>query len=731
MASLARRLSILAAILAGLLILSILTLPYLVSLDAMRARVISAAEGALHRKVEIGTMRLQIFSGLGAGVDRILVRNPPGWESPALVSADRVSVKVAFWPLLSRRVVVTKIVLDGATVAIERDPADKWNIDDFLSAGKRDSAPATATAAAAALLVSRIEIARGRALFVDRRITPGQTVTLSLDDLTGRITDIGPTSPARFDLMARFLTDAGRNLTLQGSLGPPPAGGPVGTTALHAAFEARNLTLKRLAPYVAAFQATDPGTLSMKGTADGALLGAIALAGNLSLVPPGPSSPMPASNGTIALTLDWPKGTLVIARSLFDVARLPLSLEGRVDDLHGQPRVDLRVATPGDVAIDSVTGLPGLAGTLPAGVKLGGRVRLEAEIQGPSSQLDTRASVDAISFAVKMNGEPMLAAPSARATLGSRGKAPLSGKITMPSGKLKNVPFENLVADWSWDKGALMLAPSAAIYGGTLAARVESDFAHAGSESRLALDLRGVQAQPLVESATTARNVFAGTLNGKFSLSSKGLSWDAITRTGRGEGHLAVVDADLRTVQLMPEIARSLSTVGKVGGFQVPASLESTRFSRLETSLRLADGRLATPDLSLSGRDIAATADGSLGLDKTLAYQGHVILGPAVVKSLGNAGKYVADPEGRLTIPFRASGPISGPKVTIDESIVVDLGRRLLARQTQQKIGGTAGKVLGDVLDSGDGKTASPADLLQQFLKPPAPRPTPTPAPRP
>jgi len=729
MASLGRRLSIIIGILAGVLVLLILALPYIVSLDSMRARVIAAAEAATHRKVEIGTMRLQIFSGLGAGVENVVVRNPPGWESPALVSADRVSVKVAFWPLLSKRVEVTKIVLEGATVAIERDPANKWNIDDFLSAGKRDSAPAAATAAAA-LLVSRIEIDRGRALFVDRKVAPGKTVTLGLEDLTGRITDVGPTTPARFDLAARFLADSGRNLTLQGSAGPPPTGGPMGETPMQAAFEAKNLMLGKLAPYVGAFQSNDPGTLSIKGTAEGPLLGAVVLRGNVSLAP-ARKSPMPASNGTIALTLDWSKGTLVIARSLFDVAKLPLSLEGRMDDLRGQTRVDLHIATPGDVAIDSVTGLPGLAGTLPAGVKLGGRVRLEAAIQGPSSELDTRASLDATQFAVSMNGQPMVTAPSARATLASRGKAPLSGRITMPSGKLKDVPFEKLAADWTWDKGALTLAPSAVVYGGTLAARVQSDFAHAQSESHVALEVRGVQAQPLVDSTTTARNVFSGTLNGTFTLSSRGLSWDAITRTGRGEGRLAVTDADLRTVQLMPEVARSLTAVGRIAGFQVPPSLESTKFSRLETSLRLADGRLATPDLSLSGRDVSASADGSIGLDKTLSYQGRVILGPAVVKSLGNVGKYVADSEGRLALPFRASGPVSSPKVSIDESIAVDLGRRILAREAQQKIGGTAGKVLGDVLDGGDGKTANPADLLQQFLKPPPPRPTATPAPRP
>jgi len=723
-----RRLAIIGASLAGLLILLVLALPYVISLDSMRARAIAAAESSLHRKVDIGAMRLQILSGLGAGIEKVTVHNQAGFETPALVSADRVSVKVAFWPLLSRRVEVRKLVLDGVTVTVERNPGGALNVDDFLSAGERDSAPASQTAAAA-LLVSRIEIDRGRAVFADRKVAPGQTVTLVLDDVTGRLTDIGPSTPARFDLAARFLADKGRNLTLKGTLGPPPTAGPVGETPLDAQFGARGLALARLAPYVAAFKESDPGALSLDGRAAGKLLGALAITGKVALDPAaGTKAKMPAVDGTIALNLDWAKGTLAIGRSLFDVGRLPLALEGRIDDLHKGPVVDLRMSTPGDVGLDNVTGLPGIAGRFPEGVTLAGRVRLELQVRGPSSDLDIHGSADAAPFRVGMDGKPMLDAPSVHATLASRGKAPFSGRVTCASGKVKEVAFENLRADWAWDKGALTLSPSAGVYGGTLSARIESDFAHPKSDSKMSFEVRGVKAQPLVESATTLRNVLSGTLNGKMALVSRGLGWDAVSKTGRGDGHISLTDADLRTIQLMPEVAHSLSAVGKVAGFQVPASLEDTKFSTLETSLELADGRVTTPDLVLSGRDVAVSANGWLGLDKTLSYQGRIVLGPAVVKSLGNAGRYIADASGRVALPFRAAGPISAPKVSIDEGVAVDLGRHLLAREAQEKLGGAAGKALGDVLDSGDGKKANPLDVLQQLLK--APGPTPTPAPR-
>ncbi len=728
MAPFARRLLRVLAIAAGVLVLLVLALPFVVSLDSMRARAVAAAESALHRKVELGTMRLQIFSGLGAGVEKVVVHNKEGWESPALLSAEKISIKVAFWPLLSRRIEVRKVVLDGVALTVERSPSGALNVDDFLSAGSRDSAPASQTAAAA-LLVSRIEIDRGRALFVDRKVAPGKSVTLALEDLTGRITDVRPTTPASFDLAARFLADSGRNLTLKGTFGPPPGSGPVGQAPLKAAFAAKDLALKRLAPWVAAFGSSDPGDFSVSGTAEGAPLGALAIAGRLTLVSAGGASPVPDADGTFALALDWGGGTLAITNTLVSAANLPLKIEGRIDGLRKEPRVDLRLSTPGDVAIDSVTGLPGIAGTLPAGVKLAGRARLEARIQGPSSDLDVEASVDAAPFAVSSDGQPMLTSASARATLGSRGKGPITGRFTIPSGKLRDVPFESLAADWTWDKGALTLVPSATVFGGTLSARIESDFAHPQSESRMSFDVRGVQAQPLLESSTSIRGVFSGKLSGNMALASRGLSWDAVSKTGKGEGRLSVADADLRTVQLMPEVARALSAVGQVAGFQVPASLESTKFSTLETSLRLADGRVATPDLKLSGRDVAVAADGSLGLDRTIDYQGRIVLGPAVVKSLGNAGRYIADSEGKLSLPFRAAGPISSPKVTIDESIAVDLGRRVLARQAGEKLGGTAGKMLGDALEGGASGTSNPADLLQQFLRPPPPTPTPRPKP--
>lgn len=718
----ARRLATIAALATAFVLVLVLLLPQLVPLESLKARMLAAAESALHRRVEAGALRLQILSGLGAGMEKIVVRNGVGWESPSLLSAERVSMKVAFWPLLSRRVEVRKVVLDGLTIAVERDPEGRLNIADLLAGEPERASPPTPSTST--FRVSRLEIARGRLSLVDRKVLPGQTVTVSLDDVAGTISDLGPASTVSFDLAARFLTDTGRNLTLAGSLGPPAAGGGPGASPLNAKLGAKALALARLRPYLGKPDGADPGLLSADGTLEGTLLGVLKAAFDVALVPPGPSSPIPAIEGKVTMALDRRKDTLVFASSPLLVAKLPLTAEGRIDGLKTAATMKLRLATHGDVPIDDVTGLPGLSGTLPADVKLAGRARVAAEIEGPSSDRVARASVDAAPLRVTLAGKPFFSAASASATLGSRGDGPLSGKVTSPSGRLQNLPFEDLVADWSLNKGSLTLAPRARVFRGTLEGRLETDLAHPGSESHVRLAVKNVNAQPLVESLTSVRNVIAGVLTTNVSLTSRGLGWSALTRTARGEGRLTLANTDLKTVELMPAVTQALAALGNVPGFRVPTDLASTRFTTLATNLRLVAGRLETPGLSLSGRQASVTADGSLGFDRSLSYQGRIVLGPLLVKSFGSAGRFLADERGSLTLPFRATGQIEAPKVSIDERIVLDLGKRVLTRQLGERLPGGVGKVVGEAFEGGSREKSNPLGILQQLFVPPA---TPTP----
>ncbi|HEY2797530.1 MAG TPA: AsmA family protein [Thermoanaerobaculia bacterium] len=746
----ARRILLALAILVGLLLAVIAALPRLLSFDSVRARLVAAAELALHRKVEARSIRLQIFPALGAGAEGVVVRNGPGWETPKLLEAERVSVKLAFWPLLSRRIEVRRVVLDGATLTIERDPRGTLNLDDLApatgSGGRGESDPA---AEAAPIRVAEVEVTRGRLRLVDRHVALGETATTTFDAVEGRVAGISRFTPTSVELSGRLLADGDRNVLLKGTFGPLVPGRPIAEMPIDASLSARGLALGRLGRYLGS-RPEDPGVLTLDTNVSGPLAGSLKIAGSVKLVPRrGSRSRVPEIDGRFRGVLDRPHWTLTLERSAVSIAKLPLVVEGRIQGLRGKPRLDLALATREEVPIDRVTALPAVASALPPGLRLSGRVRLAASLRGPADGLAVHGSASAAPLGLSRDGDdgPLLAAPSATATLESKGDGPRAGRLSISSGELRRLHFQNLRADWSWDaaKGSLVVAPSADVYGGRIAARLESEIGKPEPVSRATLELDGVHGDALVEAATTTHSAFAGILTGRLSLVSRGLSWDAIRSTASGQGHIAVTGPNLYTVHIKPEVGRALAAIAKyTAGLLAPPSLQSTTFEKLDTSLRLAEGALATPDLTLSGRDATVEAAGSLGLDKTLAYRGRVVLQPSLVESFGTAGRYIADARGRVVLPFQVSGTIMDPKVTVDTSVLMDLGRRLAARLAGDRLGGWW-KVLGEAIGSGTlpmpggpmpgggsggfpmpggggfpmpgmGGLPSPGDILQRFL---------------
>jgi hypothetical protein len=244
---------------------------------------------------------------------------------------------------------------------------------------------------------------------------------------------------------------------IQGIVRPTRARKAAGESALGATLSAKNLALARLGPYVGAKQEADPGVLSLDATANGAFLGALKLAGNLTLVPREGGGPLPALDGQLTAILDWPHGALTSSRRRSRSRRFPSCCRD-IDGLRTTPRVDLRFTTPGEVAIDGVSGLPDAAGTLPADLKISGRVRLTAEVAGSAADRTRHASLAAVPLEVSQGGQPVLSAPSATATLESRGGEPPAGRLAIPSGKLKGLSFQNVLADWTVDKGVLTLS---------------------------------------------------------------------------------------------------------------------------------------------------------------------------------------------------------------------------------------------------------------------------------
>jgi hypothetical protein len=113
-------------------------LPRLVSLDAWRPRLVSALEEKTGRKVSVGPLSLSLFPAVAVRVGGLSVSGDAGREAEPLLSVAEGEVRLSLRPLLSGRVVLSKVLLTRPSILFRRYPDGTHSLTE---AARRFSAP--------------------------------------------------------------------------------------------------------------------------------------------------------------------------------------------------------------------------------------------------------------------------------------------------------------------------------------------------------------------------------------------------------------------------------------------------------------------------------------------------------------------------------------------------------------------------------------------------------------
>ncbi len=135
-----RLLIILCAVIAALLAAAVI-IPFLIPTSVYKAQIESAATNALGRDVTLrGDPKLSILPVISARIEGAEIANPEGFSDPLMIEAGALQANVKLLPLLSRRVEVSKITLDDATVRLERlaDGRVNWEFGNPDQDGETD-----------------------------------------------------------------------------------------------------------------------------------------------------------------------------------------------------------------------------------------------------------------------------------------------------------------------------------------------------------------------------------------------------------------------------------------------------------------------------------------------------------------------------------------------------------------------------------------------------------------
>jgi hypothetical protein len=200
-------LALVAAALAALAI----ALPRYVKSDAVRARVESAAEEALERKVR--------YAGLDVGFFplSLVVLGPrvagPTPQAPPALEADEIALRLALAPLRNRTVVIDSLVTRGAKLRLVRSAE---GVEVALPPSPPDPREEPVEEGGGfSFAVREVELPDAKLIFEDRTVSP--PVTWELSDVGMRLRGHSPHEP--FDVELAVEMRGGGRLSGQGRVG--------------------------------------------------------------------------------------------------------------------------------------------------------------------------------------------------------------------------------------------------------------------------------------------------------------------------------------------------------------------------------------------------------------------------------------------------------------------------------------------------------------------------------
>ena len=247
------RLLILLLLLAGTFSLAMsLLLPRLLDLNSYQAQLVTLLQKQLHRQVRLGDSRFSWVLGPEFSFKDVYVQERDSKQE--LLSASRVTFRLALLPLINKKIELREIVIDRARLTLSRDEQGVLNIDDLLkpSASEYD------------LRAKGIRVRNGT-LFWHDQATSETCTCLTLSGINLSLDKLIPGKKCTFKLGATLEGSSPGTIQTSGSVKLPKTGELLHQADIDAKVELNQLEYWRFGPYFeeyVPFPSPD-GTLSL------------------------------------------------------------------------------------------------------------------------------------------------------------------------------------------------------------------------------------------------------------------------------------------------------------------------------------------------------------------------------------------------------------------------------------------------------------------------------------
>ena len=684
-------------IVAALLLLAGVAAALLIDVNRFKPTLERMVTDATGRKLTIdGPLSLRMFPRLGIAVPKSTLSGPGG--DGAFASLSSASVAVAWLPLLTGRVVVDQVNVNGLQAALERRADGRSNIDDLLQRRKAEP-KASSDAESSAISVSIRGISLNDAN-LSLRSADGSTIALTnlnleIDDIaaadykpvriSSSVKSSKPALVADLALTAEMLVDAANSRygvrDLEGSAKGTLAQQPmeVKLAAARAAWQANGVEGEKL---VFAVTSQGPQRLEVRVTGDEI------------------KGKAPSFEATIAATFKRDAGSQRTEGKLTSPLRANLDamtfeflrLVADVSSPHPtapQKAIKLSLSGTGSVdlkrelvALKLKSGLDDthLAGSLD--IRGFERPRIAFDVSADQLDLDRHfppaaASVKpAASAASSVRSRPA----DAKVDLSALRDLQASGSARIGKLRVRGVDATDVRLTLQATDGKLDVAPlTARLYEGTvnakLSARAEGN--RIGGTGQIA----GLALKPLMAGLGNSAKL-EGKTDLKFDLSTSGETTDALRKHLDGSLSLAVRDGAIRGIDVVETLTGALGFIAaRKTHAEAIDDTKMTRFSSLTASAQIDDGIATSKDLQATSAVLKISGSGRLNLvEEELDY---VLRAQMTASPLGADKRIVSSLLG-YTVPIHLTGPLDSLSYRVDW---VAVGADMVTRRTLGGVG--------------------------------------------
>ncbi len=268
--------------------------------------------------------------------------------------------------------------------------------------------------------------------------------------------------------------------------------------------------------------------------------------------------------------------------------------------------------------------------------------------------------------------------------------ADLSGKITVGKGRYKTVEFGNTEVAFRLKDGAVTVNRLySAVSGGEVDGSVKAAkvFEQPALSGKMAL--KDIDIKPLLALSESAKGMVEGRVSGNLQFDAPRLDPERMLKRLKANGNVTVPRGQFNGFDL----AKKLESVSQMSGVS-ELGPENTVFRDLTVDFAVANEQATISSMAMKLENFDVGCSGTYGLDKSLDMRAQAILSEQLsAKNRGSdVQSYFENEEGRVVVPFVASGTLPRVSVKLDMERVskkaVEKGVEKLREEIMEEIVG-------------------------------------------